>query len=138
MRRSRGGARYGLGIVLVGGLGLSGCDGEVNEYDPPPLPTVTVARPVQQSVIEALLFTGTTLRATARVSLGPAATSHRRTYPRPDAATITSEWLACEVTSDPPKVTSAESALPSMPYERNSSSLLSATWVISIRTVDRY
>lgn len=46
---------------------LAGCE-QPNQYVPPPPPTVTVARPLQQSVTEYLEFTGT-LRAVEEVEI---------------------------------------------------------------------
>jgi RND family efflux transporter MFP subunit len=47
----------GLFAVLLGAAALAGC-GEPNTYVPPPPPEVSVARPEQRAVVEALSFTG--------------------------------------------------------------------------------
>jgi RND family efflux transporter MFP subunit len=54
--------KYAVLFVLTSALfwSLTACDSRSNQYVEPPPPKVTIARPVQQEVIEYLEFTGTT------------------------------------------------------------------------------
>ena len=87
-----------MGVIAVMAA-VSGCQ-PTNEFQPPPPPEVTVAKPVEREVIDEMQFTGTT-RATAKVDLRSRVNGYLRSIEFEDGAMVQKGDLLFVIEQEP-------------------------------------